>query len=160
MLKLKKGKLKLKALNWKAIIIAAIIIMLVIAAFYAVRFFMNDDKSVPFQELSEKEIPQKIQEILPRYKNLERALACKVDDEIYVIATRGEKPTGGYTITIDQIDLVKEEQDKTKLIVYTTFSDPKPGDVVTQAVTYPYVVVKTNLKQLPDKIELKVKYDN
>jgi len=83
-----------------------------------------------------------------------------VNEEIYVIATRGEKPTGGYTITIDQIELTKEDQDKTKLIVYTTFEDPKPGDIVTQAVTYPYAAAKTNLKQLPDKIELKVKYND
>ena len=156
-----KWKLNLKALNWKTIIIAAIIIMLVIAAFYAVKFFMKNDDSVPFEVLSEeKMIPQKIQEILPRYKNLERALACKVDDGIYIIATRGEKPTGGYTIEIDRIEKVKEDEDKIKIVVYTTFEDPKPGDIVTQAITYPYVVVKTDLKQLPDKIELKVKYND
>ncbi|TCO73141.1 protease complex subunit PrcB family protein [Marinisporobacter balticus] len=156
-----KGKLKfnMKALNWEKILIAVIVIMLIIAAFYAVKYFVGDDDSVPFEMLSEDQIPQKIQEILPRYKNLERALACKVDGEIFVITTRGEKPTGGYTIQIDRIEKFKED-DKTKMIVYTTFKDPKPGDIVTQVITYPYVVVKTDLKELPDKIELKIKYND
>jgi len=156
----RKLNLNLKALNWRTIIIAAIIIMLVVAATYAVKFFMNDDKLVPFEVLSEEMIPQKIQEILPRYKNLERALACKVNDEIYIIATRGEKPTGGYSITLDKIEKVKDDDEKTMLIVYTTFEDPEPGSIVTQAITYPYVVAKTELKELPDKIELKVKYED
>ncbi|QXM07429.1 protease complex subunit PrcB family protein [Crassaminicella indica] len=133
--------------------------MLIIAAFYAVKYFVKDDDGVPFELLSEEQIPQKIQEILPRYKSLERALACKVDGEIFVIATRGEKPTGGYTIQIDSIEKVNIDG-KTKLVVYTTFKDPKPGDIVTQVITYPYVVVKTELEELPDKIELKVKYDD
>lgn len=157
---MKKLNLSLKALNWKTVIIAVIVIMLVIAVTYAVKYFMNDDKEVPFEVLSEEMIPQKIQEIMPRYKNLERALACKVNDEIYVIATRGEKPTGGYTITLDRIEKVKDDDDKTRLIVYTTFEDPEPGSMVTQALTYPYVVAKTELKELPDKIELKVKYED
>jgi len=154
-----KLKSKLKALNWKVIIITAIAIMLAITVLYSVKFFINNEDSVPFEVLSEKMIPQKIHEILPRYKNLERALACKVDDEIYIIATRGEKPSGGYSIEIDRIEKVKED-DRIKLIVYAIFEDPKPGDIVTQAITYEYTVVKTELKQLPDKIELKVKYDD
>ncbi|WZL72164.1 protease complex subunit PrcB family protein [Clostridiaceae bacterium 35-E11] len=148
-----------KILNWKTVIIIMVVVMVIVAGVYGVKNFIRDDDNVAFEVLSEDMIPQKIQEILPRYKNLERALACKVEDEIYVIATRGEKPTGGYTVQIDNIDKIKEE-DKTKLIVYTTFKDPQPGDIVTQVITYPYVVAKTELKNLPDKIELKVKYDD
>lgn len=154
-----KGKFNLRAMDWKKILIVAIVIMVIIAAVFAVKYFVKDDDSVTFEVLSEEQIPQKIQEILPRYKNLERALACKVDDQIYVIATRGEKPTGGYAVQIDSIEKVKTE-DQTKVVVYTTFKDPKPGDIVTQVITYPFIVVKTELKELPDKIELKVKYND
>ncbi|WP_231701844.1 protease complex subunit PrcB family protein [Crassaminicella thermophila] len=154
-----KSKINLDALNWKKILIILIVIMVIIAAVYAVKYFVKDDDNVSFEVLSEEMIPQKIQDILPRYKTLERALACKIDGEIYVIVTRGEKPTGGYTVEIDRIELV-DEDNKTRMVVYTTFEDPKPGDIVTQVITYPYVAVKTELKELPDKIELKVKYDD
>ncbi|AOT71718.1 protease complex subunit PrcB family protein [Geosporobacter ferrireducens] len=153
-----KWSFNLKALNWRTIAIVAVVILIVVAGIYTLKYFMKDDGNVAFEILSEEMIPQKVQEILPRYKALERALACKVDGDIYVIATRGEKPTGGFTVDIDRIMKVKEE-DKNKLVIYVTFEDPKPGDVVTQVITYPYTVAKTNLKELPDKIELKVKYD-
>lgn len=153
-----KFSFNLKGINLRTIAIIAIILLIVIAGIYTVKYFMRSDDIVTFEVLTEEAIPQKVQEILPRYKALERALACKVDGEVYVVATRGEKPTGGYTVDIDQLIKVKEE-DKIKLVVYVTFQDPKPGDVVTQVITYPYAVAKTNLKELPDKIELKVKYE-
>lgn len=153
-----KWSFNFKGLNWRTIAIIVVIILIVVAGIYTLKYFMKDDGNVAFEILSEEMIPKKVQEILPRYKALERALACKVDGDIYVIATRGEKPTGGFTVDIDRIIKVKEE-DKDKLVIYVTFEDPKPGDVVTQVITYPYTVAKTNLKELPDKIELKVKYN-
>lgn len=135
------------------------IVVVLIAVFFTAKYFIKGDDGVPFEMLEKNGIPKKIQEILPRYKSQERALVCKLDETIYVIVTRGEKPTGGYGIIIDKIDMEKEE-DKVKVVVYVKFKDPKPGDMVTQVVTYPYVVAKTNLKELPDKIELKVGYDD
>ena len=41
---------------------------------------------------------------------LERALACCIDDDIYVIVTRGEKPTSGFKVAVDHMTL--EEQDR------------------------------------------------
>ncbi len=154
-----KEKLNFKVPNWKTIIILLLVIILVVTVVYTIKYFVKDDSGVSFTVLSEEQIPQKIQEILPRYKSLERALACKADDKIYVIVTRGEKPTGGYNVSIDSLKL-KKDDDKTILIVNTIFKDPDPGDIVTQVITYPYVVAETNLKQLPDKIELKVKYND
>ena len=40
------------------------------------------------------------------------------------------------------------------------FTDPKPGEVTTQVMTYPFAVVKTSLKELPDKVVLKKEYKN
>jgi len=154
-----KLKFKVKMPHWKTIVILLLAIILVVAVVYSVKYFEKDEEEVPFTVLNEDEIPQKIKEILPRYKSLERALACKADDKIYVIVTRGEKPTGGYTVRLDALEM-KEEENKKILIVYATFKDPEPGDIVTQVITYPYVAAETNLKELPDKIELKVQYDN
>ncbi len=146
-------------INKKNVIVTVVIILVLVSGTMAFKHFTDGTNSVKFETLSEKGIPQKIKDILPRYKNLERALACKVDGEIFVVVTRGEKPTGGYTVNIDKIEKVKEE-DKYKLVVYAEYSDPKPGEVVTQAVTYPYTIVKTNLNELPYRIELKTKYND
>lgn len=135
-----------------------LIVAVIIGVILCLKYFIKGDDGVKFNILSEEEIPQKIAlEVLPEYQQLERALACYIDDKVYVIATRGEKPTGGYNIEIDNIRLIKEEENS-KLVVYTIFTDPKPGSMVTQVITYPHQIAETNLKSLPNEIELKVQY--
>jgi len=42
--------------------------------------------------------------------------------------------------------------------VYALFTDPKPDELVAQVITYPCEVAKIDLKELPQKIELQVRY--
>ncbi len=151
---------KLPKIKWKSFI-AIIIIIFILATVIkcAPNFLSRGDKKVGYEVLEARQIPDKIQEILPRYKMLERALAAKVDEDIYVIVTRGEKLSGGYDIEIEKIQVLKENREE-KIIVHALFKDPKDDDLVTQAITYPYIVARTSLKDLPRKIELKVNYNN
>ena len=95
--------------------------------------------------------------MIPQYRKLERALACVVDDKIYVVATRGEKASDGYEIAIDKMTLT-EQDDSSTLEVYVKFTDPAPEAAVGQAVTYPLQVAVTELEKLPEQISLKVQY--
>lgn len=54
----------------------------------------------------------------------------------YVIINMGEKPTGGFSLAVDSVGLVGGV-----LGVSLLEKSPKPGDVVTQALTYPQVVL-------------------
>lgn len=114
--------------------------------------------AVTFSQLTEDAIPQDItSQIVPEYRDMERALACVVEDKVYVLATRGEKPTTGYDISIESMTL-DEKDDKSTLTVNAVFTDPQAGASLTQEATYPYVVAETDLKELPDKIQLKITY--
>jgi hypothetical protein len=118
----------------------------------------NGGGDVTFTQLTEEAIPQEItSQIIPEYRDMERALACVVDDKVYVMASRGEKPTTGYDISIDSITLA-EDDDVSNLTVNAVFTDPQEGASMTQEVTYPYVVAETDLTELPDKIQLKITY--
>ena len=137
-------------------IIIAIIIILIIAAMAFTS--LNGGTVVDFRILAESEIPQSItSQVIPQYRNMERALACVVDDKIYVIATRGEKPSTGYDISIARMEL-QENEEESILIVYADFRDPEPGLTLAQDLTYPLQVAETDLAALPDRIELKVQY--
>lgn len=116
------------------------------------------DMKVGFEKVSEKKMPRELDaEILPEYRELERALACKVGNDVYVIVTRGTKPTSGYDVEIDKI-VIKEEKNKSKMFVYATFADPVDAENMAQIDTYPAAVVKTDLTGLPTEIELKAEY--
>ncbi|WP_350445969.1 protease complex subunit PrcB family protein [Anaeromonas gelatinilytica] len=110
-----------------------------------------------FKVIEEDAIPDKIQQLLPKYQKEERALACKVDKKIYVIVTRGEKRTDGYRVTIDKIEK-KSNEDKFDLIVYAEYKDPKPDEIVPQVITYPTIVAVTELEALPERIYLETKF--
>lgn len=142
----------------KMLVIFAIIII-AIAAIVAGMMIFKGDVKVGYKVLGETEYPQQIaSQVIPEYRALERALACVVDDKIYVIASRGEKPTSGYEIAIDKMTVTEEDGIKT-LKVYAVFKDPQPGTALTQVLTYPLQVAETDLSYLPDQIELKVQYE-
>ncbi len=133
------------------------IVVLVVALIYFFRFAKSKPKTVSFSPVEENEIPAQITEILPNYRMKEKALVCKVNDEIYVVVTRGEKSSAGYGVEIKKILL--ETADNEQIVrVVAQFTDPKPGEVQAQVLTYPYVVVKTDLKELPQKVILDKEY--
>ena len=135
-----------------------VIVAGVVAIIVGLKITGGSDSDVNFTQLTEESVPQQISsQIVPEYRDMERALACMVDDKVYVLATRGEKPTTGYDIEIDNME-IKEEDGKTTLTVNVLFTDPQAGASLTQETTYPYVVAETDITKLPDKIDMKIQY--
>ncbi|HBB29988.1 MAG TPA: hypothetical protein DC000_12235 [Clostridiales bacterium] len=133
------------------------VIVLVIALIYFFRFAKGRPKTVDFTVVEEDNIPAQIVEILPNYRMKEKALVCKVNDEIYVVVTRGEKSSAGYSVDIKKILLETIDNEQTVRVI-AEFIDPKPGEVQAQVLTYPFIVVKTDLKELPQKVILDKEY--
>jgi len=152
------GKIKsIKKPGKKWIVISAVTLALTVVL--AGVLFTGKGQTVEFKVLSEKEYPQEItSEVIPEYRDLERALACVVDEKIYVIVTRGEKPASGYKLSIEKMKL-ETEKNKETLVVYAVFRDPAKNDSMSQVLTYPLQVAETQLKSLPDEIELRVQYE-
>lgn len=155
----KTGVIKKMRKPSKRMLIIIAIIIIAIAAVVAGMMIFEGDEKVSYKVLGESDYPQQIaNQVIPEYRALERALACVIDDKIYVIASRGEKPTSGYEIAIDKLAVSEEEGVKT-LKVFVVFKDPQPGTALTQVLTYPLQVAETDLAYLPDQIELKVQYE-
>lgn len=142
----------------RIVVIAAIAAAAAVTAFMIVPKFLGGEESVSFQEVEENKIPAEISsEVIPEYKTLERALACVSGDDVYVIVTRGEKPTSGFGVMIDKM-VIEEKEDNKNLIVYAKFDDPDKETPISQIITYPICIVKTDLSYLPDNIELRIQY--
>lgn len=139
--------------------VAAVAVLLVAgAAVWLCLSMLSGAEEVGFQKVDEDKLPSEItSDIIPEYKTLERALACCIDEDIYVIVTRGEKPTSGFKVAVDRLSL-EEKDGKSTLIVYADFRDPDKKTAFSQIITYPVSVVKTDLKRLPDDIELRIQY--
>lgn len=137
-----------------AIAAAAVVLVALIICF---RIYGGETK-VEFEPVTEKTMPRELEaEIIPNYRDIERALACRVGDDIYVLAMRGEKPTSGYEIAITKLEL-ETKDNKTNLLVYADFADPTEPENMAQVISFPISVVKADLDGLPDTIELKSTY--
>jgi len=142
----------------KKILTIIALIIFIAALLYFFRYFKGKGvKNVGFDKIETENIPAQINEVLPNYRVKEKALVCRINDEIYVVVTRGEKSSAGYDVDIKKITLGTTEGQRV-LTVYAEYTDPKPGDVTAQILTYPYVVVKTDLAELPDKVVLEKEY--
>lgn len=142
----------------KRYVLAGAVLAAAICIAFVVLGIGSGEDPVDFKQVKESELPGDItSEIIPEYKTLERALACAVDNDIYVIVTRGEKPTSGFGLSVNKI-MLEEKNGKENLIVYALFEDPQKETAISQIITYPTEVVKTDLKKLPDTIELRIQY--
>ncbi len=142
----------------KRIVTIVAIIVFIAALLFFFRYLRGrNTENVGFDSLKPEDMPRQITEVLPNYRMKEKALVAKVNDEIYVVVTRGEKNTAGYEVKIDKLTLSEENGEKI-LTVYAEYTDPKPGDVTAQILTYPFAVVKTDLEELPQKVILEKEY--
>nr|WP_235620247.1 hypothetical protein [Clostridioides difficile] len=129
--------------NIKGIIYGVIALVFVIGAFIFIpSMFVEKSKPIDYTVLQRNSIPEKILDVMDKYTNEERALAAKIDNKIYIIVTRGNNK---YGIEMDKIESVVEEG-KDVLRVKIKYKDKEDS--------FPYIVVETNMSELPDRIEL------
>lgn len=135
--------------NIRNIIYGIIVLILLLGGFIFVpKMFMEDSKPVDYIMLQKNEIPEKILDMMGKYTDEERALAVKLDGKIYVVVTRGKDANNG--IEMNSIKMTKEN-DKNIMKVEIVHKNKEES--------HPYIVVETNLKELPDRIELNSKVE-
>ena len=94
-----------------------------------------------------------------KYKcSRKRALACMDGDDRIRHSDPGEEPTSRVYSVGGEDRAGKKEQRRSNLVVYAAFSDPSKKTAVSQIITYPVQAVRTDLKKLPDSIELRIQY--
>ena len=135
--------------NIKGVIYGAIVMILIIGGFIVIpNMFMEQSKPVDYTILQREAIPEKILDMMDKYVNEERSLAVKLENKIYVVVTRGNDKNHG--IEMDKIDILKQD-DKNIMRVKVVYKDKEES--------YPYIVVETNLNELPETIELNTSID-
>ena len=88
----------------KTLLISGAVVIVCAAAWLIFGQGIVGDKNVEFKQLSKDDVPKSIEtEVIPEYRELERALGCLIDGKVYVIVTRGEKPTAGYEVSIRHV---------------------------------------------------------
>ena len=104
-------------------------------------------KDVEFTIVKESEIPEELLKHIDAKKEKEFKFTFYNKDKmdyLYIVVGYGMQPTGGYSITIDDLYLTNNA-----IYIDTSLIGPSKDDVVTQAITYPYIVVKIEFIDKP-----------
>lgn len=111
----------------------------------------KDMEKKEFYRPCEEELPEEIKEWVNRSLSMNMGQSKIYEEELYILVTYGERPTGGYSVKIED---VISKKDYIEVEVY--FKAPEKGDLVTQAITYPYdLVVVKDPPSLPVKFQVK-----
>ena len=134
--------------NIKGLAYGILLALFILVGFIVLpKMFGEDIKPVDYILVQRDAIPDKILNMMDDYVHKERALSLIIDEKVYVIVTRGQNTD--YGIDIDKITL-QNQLGKDVMKVEVVYKEKEKA--------YPFVVVETNIKSLPDKIELNKKF--
>jgi protein involved in ribonucleotide reduction len=118
----------------------------------------TDEDELTIAKMSYSNLPNELQDKVDEMKEKENYAAFEYDEDLYLIATRGEVPTGGYTIKINHVYMQKIDTNEYNLKVVVEKTNPG-SSIVTQATEEPFTVVKLENIDDMDDIE-NVKFVN
>ncbi|MCI8300310.1 MAG: protease complex subunit PrcB family protein [Lachnospiraceae bacterium] len=99
-------------------------------------------EDLPYTILEEKEIPQEFLSVIEEKKEEIFKLTYTDQENLYIAAGYGAQQTGGYSIAVNQCYLTKNA-----IYFDTTLIGPSKGEQVSQAKSYPYLVIKTKYSE-------------
>ena len=94
-------------------------------------------KDLDFTVVEDADLPGELKEIIDEKKEEPFRLSYSNKDNLYIVVGYGKQNSGGYSISVDELYLTSNA-----IYIDTNLIGPAQGDMVTQGVTFPYVVVK------------------
>ena len=95
--------------------------------------------------VSGSDVPQELKKLILERRKKPFELTYSENACLYVVRGYGKQKSGGYSITVDEF-----YEGETSLYIDTTLIGPKSAESVTNTVTYPYIVIKT--ENIEDKL--------
>lgn len=126
--------------------IPSIVMLLLFSIILSSCNFSKDDmegkKPVEFTVVEEEDLPQELLAIITDKKETGFKLTYSCNGYLYIVQGYGMQNTGGYSISVDSVY-------ETDNAVYfdTTLMGPEKEEKATEAVTYPYIVIKIENKE-------------
>jgi hypothetical protein len=120
-------------------------IMLIIIGFAGCKQQDTDIKKIKdleFTVVEDADLPGELKEIIDEKKEEPFKLSYSNKDNLYIAVGYGKQNSGGYSISVDELYLTSNA-----IYFNTNLIGPSQKDVVTQGVTYPYVVVKLEFRE-------------
>ena len=94
-------------------------------------------KDLDFTVVEDADLPGELKEIIDEKKEAPFRISYSNKDNLYIAVGYGKQNSGGYSIAVEELYLTKNA-----IYINTNLIGPSKNDMVSQGITYPYVVVK------------------
>ncbi|NLC17703.1 MAG: protease complex subunit PrcB family protein [Clostridiales bacterium] len=94
-------------------------------------------RDLDFTVVEDADLPGELKELIEEKKAEPFKISYSNKDNLYIAVGYGKQNSGGYSISVDELYLTNNA-----IYIDTNLIGPSSDDVVSQGVTYPYVVVK------------------
>ena len=101
-------------------------------------------KDLDYTIVEEKEVPEDLQGILEEKKTESFKLTYEAEGSLYLCIGYGEQATGGYSISVAELYLSENA-----IYFDTNLIGPDPSETVSETVSYPYLVIRTEYLDKP-----------
>lgn len=95
-------------------------------------------RDLEFTIVEESDIPEELLQIIDEKKSGEFKITYTDNENLYICVGYGEQKTGGYSIAVNELYLTSNA-----IYIDTNLIGPSKDENISEALSYPYVVVKT-----------------
>ena len=104
----------------------------------------NKVRDLEFSVTAEADIPQELKQIIAEKQKTPFKLTFSDDQNLYIVVGYGKQDTGGYSITVNELYLTENS-----IVLDTDLLGPEKGESGGTESSFPFVVIKTELSELP-----------
>lgn len=104
----------------------------------------NKVRDMEFTVVAEADIPQELAKIIAEKQQSPFKLTYSDDQNLYIVTGYGKQEGGGYSIAVKELYLTENS-----IVLDTDLIGPGKGENGGTEPSYPYIVIKTELSELP-----------
>lgn len=94
-------------------------------------------RDIDFTVVKESDLPEQLRAVIEEKKENGFKLTYAEGGYLYIVIGYGQQNTGGYSIVVNDLYLTENA-----ILFDTELFGPKVGEVVEEALSYPYIAVK------------------
>lgn len=104
----------------------------------------NKVRDLEFSVTAETEVPQELAQIIAEKQQSPFKLTYSDDQNLYIVAGYGKQDSGGFSIVVNELYLTENS-----IVLDTDLIGPAKGENGGTESSYPYIVIKTEMSELP-----------
>ena len=106
--------------------------------------YLAIDHDLEIMPVSDSELPQELQTLIAQKTSAPFKMTYSTDENLYITVGYGPQEGGGYSISVNELYLTGNS-----IVIDTELKGPETGENTGTESSSPYIVVKTELLELP-----------